>query len=54
MKDPIVEEVRRAREQYAAKHEYDVHAIAQDARRTQGKRGRKIIRGPKQKVARAS
>lgn len=33
MKDPIVQEVRRIRDEYAAKFNYDIHAIARDLRR---------------------
>ncbi len=44
MKDPIVEEVRAAREKIAAKFKYNVHAIVENARRHQAKSGRKIIK----------
>jgi hypothetical protein len=30
--DPIVEETRRLRDEYAAQHGYDVHRIAEDLR----------------------
>jgi len=30
--DPIVEETRKLREEYAAKHNYDIHRIAADLR----------------------
>jgi hypothetical protein len=36
MNDPIVEEVRRARAEIAARHGHDLHRIAEDARRRQG------------------
>jgi hypothetical protein len=42
-KDPIVEEVRAARDAHAAKLNYDLHAIAQDARRHQKASGRRIL-----------
>ena len=35
MKDPIVEQVRRVKETQAAKFNYDVRAIAEDARQRQ-------------------
>jgi hypothetical protein len=31
--DPIVEETRRLREEYAAKHGHNVHAIVEDLKR---------------------
>lgn len=36
--DPIVEEVRRIREEFAAKHDHDVHKIAAALRRREKKR----------------
>jgi hypothetical protein len=44
MKDPIIEEVRAAREKIAAKFKYNIHAIAENARRHQAKSGHKIIK----------
>jgi len=49
MNDPIVEEVRAAREAIAAKCKFDIHALAENARRHQAKSGHKII-----KIARRS
>lgn len=46
MKDPIVEEVRRAREQHARKFNFDLKKIASDARRRQRTSGRKIVSLP--------
>lgn len=47
-RDPIVDEVRAIREKLAAKFNFDVRAIAEDARQRQGKDGRKVIsRSPK-------
>lgn len=45
-KDPIVEEIRRHREQYAAQFNYDLHAICEDLRSLQGKDGRKVVSLP--------
>lgn len=42
-RDPIVEEVRGYREQYAARFNYDIKAICRDARERQQKSGRKIV-----------
>jgi hypothetical protein len=42
-KDPIVEEVRRVRENLAAKHGYDVKAILAAAKKRQMRSGRKVV-----------
>jgi len=39
MKDPIVEEVRRAREAHAKKFNYDLNAICEDLRRRERESG---------------
>ena len=41
--DEIVEEVRRTRDEYAAKFNYDISAICADIRRKQKESGRKVI-----------
>lgn len=47
-KDPIVEEVRRARQYHARKHKYDLEAIFADMRAWQTKQAIKtVIRPPK-------
>jgi hypothetical protein len=46
-RDPIVEEVRRIREANAARFNYDLDRIVEDARRRQEESGRKIIRAPR-------
>lgn len=43
MKDPIVEEVRRAREQHAARFKFDLKKMAADARRRERASGRKVV-----------
>jgi hypothetical protein len=43
MKDEIVEEVRKAREEQAAKFNYDLRAILADARKRQKKSGHKAV-----------
>ena len=48
--DPIVEEVRKFREERAARFGHEIRAIAQDARKREQESGRKIIsrvRGPR-------
>jgi hypothetical protein len=41
--DPIVEEVRRAREEYVASFSYDLDAIVRDLKEREGKSGRKVV-----------
>lgn len=41
--DPIVAEVRRIKDQLAARHHYDAEAMLREAMRRQKRRGRKVI-----------
>ena len=41
--DPIVDEVRRVRENLAARHAFDVTAILRESRKRQGRSGRKVV-----------
>jgi len=41
--DEIVEEVRRVREEHAAKFDYDISAICADIRQKQARSGRRIV-----------
>jgi len=50
--DPIIEEVRRNRRARAAKFNYDIDAIADDARKRQAKSGHKLIQAPRRKPIR--
>ena len=43
IEDPIVEEVRAARDQYARQFNYDLKAIVQDLRRRQQAEGRPVV-----------
>ena len=43
MKDPIVEEVRRARAEIAARNGNDLRRIFEDARSRQGSGGRRVV-----------
>jgi hypothetical protein len=48
-KDPIVEEVRRAREEYAARFDFDLEAMARDLREQQQelkRRGWRVVTLP--------
>jgi len=49
--DPIVEEVRKARERLAQKHNFDVAAIFEELRRRQGTLGKKLVRRERKKLA---
>jgi len=42
--DPIVEEVRKARERLAEKHNFNVGAIFEDLRKRQGTLGKRLVR----------
>jgi hypothetical protein len=41
--DPIVEEVRRARDAYAARFNYDLRAIFHDLKEQEKRSGRKLV-----------
>jgi hypothetical protein len=41
--DPIVDEVRRAREEYAARFNYDLRAIYRDLKEQERRSGRKVV-----------
>jgi hypothetical protein len=41
--DPIVEEVRRHRAEWAAKFNHDLRAIARDAQKRERKSGHKVV-----------
>ena len=41
--DPIIEELHRIREEIAARHNYDVHAIFQYFRSKEVQEGRKVV-----------
>lgn len=47
-KDEIVEEVRRIREEHAAKFDHNLKAILDDARKQQKASGRKVVSFPPQ------
>jgi hypothetical protein len=50
MHDPIVEEVRKAREEYARQFNYDLDAICRDLRQKQELSGAKVVSFPKRPV----
>ena len=44
--DPIVEEVRRVRQEYARQFNYDLHAIAADLRRQEQEHPERLVSFP--------
>lgn len=48
--DPIVEAVRRARDQLAAKFDYDLHAIFADLRKREASAGERLVRQLKKPI----
>ncbi len=42
-RDPIIEEIRRAREEYVASFNYDLNAIVRDLKEREGKSGHKVV-----------
>ena len=50
--DPIIDEIRKYRDQYAARFDYDAKAMLDDVRRRQKESGRKTVtRVPKRLAA---
>jgi hypothetical protein len=49
-KDPIVEEVRRIREEHAARFRYDLQAIYDDLKETERRSGRIIVSLPPKRL----
>jgi hypothetical protein len=50
IEDPIVEEVRRIRNEYAKQFNYDLDAVCRDLRQKQERSGRKIVSFPPKKT----
>ena len=51
--DPIVAEVRKAREEYAARFNHDLKAMVRDIRSRQGKDGVPVVTLPPRRKAKA-
>jgi len=47
--DPIVDEVRKLREDYAAKFQFDIRAICDAMREEEAKSGRPLVTRPRKK-----
>jgi hypothetical protein len=52
-RDPIVDEVRAIKEKLAARFDFDVRAIAADARRRQQASGHPVVSHPPKRIAAA-
>ncbi len=52
--DPIIEEIRKFRDEYAARFNYDVKAMLADIRRRQKDSGRKTVSRPPKRIATAN
>jgi hypothetical protein len=52
--DPIVDEIRQIRDSLAAKFDFDVAAIAEDARKRQKSAKRKVVSLKPRKISAAS
>ena len=50
MEDPIVEEIHRYREEWAAQFNYDIHAMVEDLRRRQQAENRTVVTLPPKRV----
>jgi hypothetical protein len=49
--DPIVDEVRKTRERFAEKHNFDVETIFKDLRKRQATLGKKLVRRERKRIA---
>lgn len=49
-RDPIVEEIHRYRQEYAARFNYDLDAMCADIESRQGKDGRKVVSLPPRRI----
>ena len=51
-RDPIVEEIRKLREEYAARFDNDPNAIFEDIKRRQAEGGKELVKLPPRKPIR--
>ena len=51
MEDPIIEELHKFREEWAARFNYDLHAIVDDLRRSQREENRQVVSLPPRLVS---
>lgn len=50
--DPIIEEVRKARDEYAKQFDYDLDAICRDLKKKQEQAGKKAVSFPPKRIKR--
>ena len=50
MEDPILEELHKFREEWAAQFDYDIHAMVADLRRSQQEENRPVVSLPPKRV----
>lgn len=50
LNDPIADEIRRAKEEYAARFNFDLDAICDDLQKEQKKRGKLLVSFPPGRV----
>lgn len=50
MRDTIVEEIRKIRDEYARRMNYDLHAMCEDLRRKEKQSGAKVVSLPRRPV----
>lgn len=48
--DPVIEETRKLRDEYASQHHHDIDAIVEDIQKRQAKAGKKIVAFPPRKA----
>jgi hypothetical protein len=54
MKDPIVESVRKARQEHAEKFNYNLHEICEDLRSKQKDCGHEVVSLPPKRITKAT
>lgn len=54
IRDPIVDEVRKARDEYARRFDYDLDAICRDLREKQKRSKNKVVSFPPRRVKKAT
>jgi len=53
-KDPVVEETRKLRDEYASQHNHDIDAIFEDIQQRQAQTGKKMVAFPSRKPLKPS
>ena len=53
-KDPVIEETRKLRDEYASQHHHDIDAIVEDIQKRQAKTEKRMVSFPPRKPLNAS